>query len=129
MDDLAAERVLRAVECIPPGSVAAYGDVAKAAGASARFAARVMSTYGGGVAWWRVPNARGALPPGLLAEALPRWRAEGTPLTGTGGADLRVDMRAARMDPDELARTAQAVAADLDELDGRNDLDDLEPLR
>lgn len=95
MDDLAAERVLRAVESIPPGCAAAYGEIGETIGASPRFVARVMSTYGSNVPWWRVPNVRGALPAPLTARALPHWHDEDMPLTD----DDRIDMKRARMDP------------------------------
>ncbi|GAA2088239.1 MGMT family protein [Brevibacterium salitolerans] len=123
MDELALERTLRAVECIPAGQVAAYGDVGRAAGTSARFAARVLSLYGSTVTWWRVPNARGEMPPALAVRALPHWREEGTPLVGTDagtGADRsqpRVDMRSARVDLPAFAASVEAALADLPEED------------
>lgn len=131
MDELASERVLRAVECIPPGSVAAYGDLARATGTSPRFAARVMSTYGGGVPWWRVPNAKGELPPALARSALPHWEEEGTPLvraeaphsssTAAEAALSFVRMRAARVDPDEFAASVAAAIAELEDLEPSDD--------
>jgi alkylated DNA nucleotide flippase Atl1 len=80
-----AERVLDVVERIPPGKVMSYGDVAEYLGEGGpRQVGRVMSTWGGGVPWWRVVHADGT---GA------HWREEGTPLRGE-----RVDMRLARWD-------------------------------
>lgn len=109
MDDLAVERVLRAVESLPPGSAAAYGEIGRAVGASSRYVARVMSVYGSNVPWWRVPNVRGALPAPLTARALPRWKDEGMPLTD----DDRIDMRRARVDPDTFAASVLDALAEL----------------
>lgn len=52
-----------------------------------------MSTWGGGVPWWRVVHADGTPPPGHERRCLESWGAERTPLRG-----VRVDMRAARWD-------------------------------
>lgn len=109
MDDLAVERVLRAVESLPPGSAAAYGEIGRAVGASSRYVARVMSVYGSNVPWWRVPNVRGALPAPLTARALPHWKDEGMPLTD----DDRIDMRRARVDPDTFAASVLDALAEL----------------
>lgn len=87
-----AERVLDLVERIPPGKVMSYGDVAEyLEEGGPRQVGRVMSTWGGGVPWWRVVHADGTPPPGLEGECLSRWRDEGTPLRGE-----RADMRGAR---------------------------------
>jgi alkylated DNA nucleotide flippase Atl1 len=56
-----------------------------------------MSLYGGGVPWWRVVRADGALLPGHERRALERYRAEGTPLRTVGDA-YRLDLRRARWD-------------------------------
>lgn len=109
MDDLAVERVLRAVECIPPGHAAAYGQIGRVINASPRFVARVMSTYGSNVAWWRVPNVRGALPAPLTARALPHWNSEGTPLTD----DNRIDMSQARVELDSYECAVYDALAEL----------------
>lgn len=71
------ERVLRAVECVPPGRVASYGLIGALVGAGPRQVGAVLSRYGDGVPWWRIVNASGELPAPLLARALPRWRREG----------------------------------------------------
>jgi alkylated DNA nucleotide flippase Atl1 len=91
-----ADQVLEVVERIPPGRVMAYGDVAELLGAGGpRQVGRVMSTYGGSVAWWRVVHADGTPAPGHDRAALAQYRAEGTPLR-SAGPPVRVDMRAAR---------------------------------
>ncbi len=57
-----AERVLDVTESIPPGRVMTYGDVAEyLEEGGPRQVGRVMSLYGGGVPWWRVVRADGAL--------------------------------------------------------------------
>lgn len=71
------ERVLRAAEQIPAGSVVSYGVVAELVGTSARHVGAVMNRDGGQVPWWRVTNARGELPEQLLALARKRWKQEG----------------------------------------------------
>src|SRR5262245_60152910 len=87
-----AERVLDVVERIPPGRVMAYGDIAEYLGdGGPRQVGRVMALWGGGVPWWRVIRSDGSLPPSHQTQALPHYRAEGTPLRGD-----RVDMRRAR---------------------------------
>jgi alkylated DNA nucleotide flippase Atl1 len=93
-----ADRVLDVVDAIPPGQVMSYGDIAEYLGQGGpRQVGRVMSLWGGGVAWWRVIHADGSFLPGHEREALARYREEGTPLRGTGpGGGLRVDMRKAR---------------------------------
>jgi alkylated DNA nucleotide flippase Atl1 len=91
-----AERVLEVVERIPSGRVMSYGDVAEYVGQGGpRQVGRVMSTWGGGVPWWRVIRADGGLLPGHERRALARYAEEGTPLRPGG---LRVDMRRARWD-------------------------------
>jgi alkylated DNA nucleotide flippase Atl1 len=90
-----AERVLELVERIPPGKVMAYGDIAEYLGEGGpRQVGKVMSTWGGGVPWWRVVHSDGtAAAPDHLRRCLNHWREEGTPLRGE-----RVDMRQARWD-------------------------------
>jgi len=93
-----AERVLGVAESIPPGRVMSYGDIAEyLAEAGPRQVGRVMSQWGGGVAWWRVIHADGSLLSGHEREALARYLEEGTPLRrGRDGAVAGVDMRRAR---------------------------------
>ncbi|NHC13257.1 cysteine methyltransferase [Motilibacter sp. E257] len=91
-----AERVLEAVESVPPGQVATYGDIAEALGEGGpRAVGRVMALWGGGVPWWRVLRADGTPPPGREREALRRLAAEGVPLRG----DARVDLARCRWAP------------------------------
>ena len=92
-----ADRVLDVVEAIPPGQVMSYGDIAEYLGQGGpRQVGRVMSLWGGGVAWWRVIHADGSFLSGHEREALAHYREEGTPLRQAGPGGLRVDMRKAR---------------------------------
>jgi len=93
-----ADRVLDVVDAIPAGQVMSYGDIAEYLGQGGpRQVGRVMSLWGGGVAWWRVIHADGSFLPGHEREALAHYREEGTPLRQAGpGGGLRVDMRTAR---------------------------------
>jgi alkylated DNA nucleotide flippase Atl1 len=91
-----ADQVLQVVEAIPPGRVMSYGDIAEyLASGGPRQVGRVLATYGGGVAWWRVIHADGTPAPGHDLAALKHYRAEGTPLR-SADIPVRVDMRAAR---------------------------------
>jgi alkylated DNA nucleotide flippase Atl1 len=89
-----AETILAAVERIPPGRVASYGDIAELVGIrSARYVGQVMFRYGGGVPWHRVVMASGAPAPHKAQEQLDMLVAEGVWLT----ADRRrVDMQRSR---------------------------------
>lgn len=110
MDELRVERVLRAVEAIPPGRIAAYGDVARIVGTGPRVVGAVMARHGGSVPWWRVTNAAGDLPPHLAARALPHWREEGIAMKPDGrGCRIRV----ARADLVALAAAWRDAVADL----------------
>jgi alkylated DNA nucleotide flippase Atl1 len=93
-----AERVLWVTESIPPGRVMSYGDIAEYLGeAGPRQVGRVMSEWGGGVAWWRVIHADGSFLAGHEREALARYLEEGTPLRRAPDGEVRgVDMRRAR---------------------------------
>lgn len=87
-----AEAVLAAVDQIPAGRVATYGDIAEyVGGGGPRQVGRVMASYGAAVAWWRVIRADGTPAAGLEERALARLRAEGTSVR-----DGRVDLRTAR---------------------------------
>ncbi|QCR49420.1 6-O-methylguanine DNA methyltransferase [Streptomyces sp. SGAir0924] len=104
-----AERVLDVTESIPPGRVMTYGDVAEyLEEGGPRQVGRVMSLYGGGVPWWRVVRADGALLAGHELEALARYREEGTPLKEASRAAEghlpRLDLRRARWDGGERAQ-------------------------
>lgn len=86
------EAVLLAVERIPSGQVASYGDIAELIGyGGPRQVGRVMSYFGGSVPWWRVVRADGRPASGHAAEALDRLRSEKVAIRGD-----RVDMSAAR---------------------------------
>lgn len=84
MDDLLVERVLLAVEQVPPGEVVSYGDLAGLVGIGPRQVGAVMSRHGAGVAWWRVTNASGDLPVELRPAAFARWAAEGIAVKPNG---------------------------------------------
>lgn len=90
------ETVLSVVERIPPGRVTTYGAIADAVRTGGpRQVGSVLSRYGGPVPWWRVVRADGSLPRCHDAEAGEHYRAEGTPLRGSG----RIDMPAAFWSP------------------------------
>jgi alkylated DNA nucleotide flippase Atl1 len=92
-----ASRVLDVVDSIPPGRVMSYGDIAAylAAGPGPRQVGKVMSVYGGAVAWWRVIHSDGTPAPGHDSVAVQHYLAEGTPLR-SARPPVRVDMRRAR---------------------------------
>ena len=96
LDDFSS-RVLDVVDSIPPGRVMSYGDIAErlGAGMGPRQVGRVMSVYGGAVAWWRVIHSDGTPAPGHDSRALRHYLAEGTPLR-SARPPVRVDMRRAR---------------------------------
>lgn len=95
MDEGYVEAVLSAVESIPAGQVASYGDLAEYVDSGGpRLIGRVMSTHGAGVPWWRVVRADGRPARGLEATALARLRDEGAVLRGD-----RVDMKRCRWRP------------------------------
>ena len=110
------ELVLRAVDLIPPGRVAAYGDLGRIVGIGPRQVGAVMSRFGDGSTWWRVTDAAGNFAPDLLERARPHWLEEGIAIKPSGRgchiADHRADLeqledrwRAAvgRPGPEELA--------------------------
>ncbi len=96
VDDFASS-VLDVVDSIPPGRVMSYGDIAEylSVGRGPRQVGRVMATYGGAVAWWRVIHSDGTPAPGHDSVALQHYLAEGTPLR-SARPPVRVDMRRAR---------------------------------
>ena len=109
MDDVTVERVLRVVESIPSGQVAAYGEIGAIVGVGPRLVGRILRTWGSGVPWWRVTNAAGDHP--LLARALPHWEAEGIAVAPYG--------RGCRMtrfgtDLEELRERSRGLLAELD---------------
>jgi methylated-DNA-protein-cysteine methyltransferase related protein len=90
VDTELAERMLDAVEQIPAGRVATYGDVAARAGSrSPRLAGFVLSHLSDEqTPWHRVVRADGTPAPHLAQEQLARLRAEGVIAT-----DGRVSLR------------------------------------
>ncbi|MGB3827736.1 MAG: MGMT family protein [Ornithinimicrobium sp.] len=98
MDEWLAEKVLLAVERIPPGEVSTYGDVGGVVGIGPRHVGNVLATYGSGVPWWRVVNAAGEHGAVRIEAAREHWDAE--------GIEVRPDGRGCR-----LARYRTDVAA------------------
>ena len=98
MDDFLVERVLLAVEQVPPGRVVAYGDIARLVGTSPRRVGAIMRGYGGDVTWWRVVGAAGDPGGNLLGRARPHWDAEGIMVKPNGlgcrMSDYRADLSA-----------------------------------
>lgn len=83
------ERVLAAVELVPPGRVITYGLIAEyLEQGGPRQVARVMAHSGGSVPWWRVVRADGSLPAALAARARPEYLSEATPLKAGGQVDI-----------------------------------------
>ncbi len=104
------ERVLRAVEQIPRGRVASYGDLAGLVGVGPRLVGRVMSLYGSNVTWWRVTSSSGDLPAHLEEEARARWADEGIAWKAHGrGCRIREH----RVDLARLADDYERAVADL----------------
>lgn len=98
MDDLLAEHVLRAVEQIPAGRVASYGDIAALVGIGPRHVGNVLRRLGSDVPWWRVVSRDGDFGGDLLTRARPQWAAEGIAVKPNGLgcriADHRADLPA-----------------------------------
>lgn len=113
MNDVLAERVLRAAEQVPFGFVVSYGELAELVGTTARRVGSVMSRDGGQVPWWRVTNARGELPSHLLDLARKHWKREGI---AHDERRCRIDKH--RPDPVQLAYDYRRAAEDLAGLDG-----------
>lgn len=92
-----ARLVLDLVDRIPPGRVMAYGDIAEwLEQGSPRLVARVMSTYGEEVPWWRVLRADGTCAPEVIDRQAPLLDDEGVAWKVRAH---RVDMTTARWDP------------------------------
>lgn len=102
----AVDRVLLAAEQVPAGRVASYGLIGRVAGVGPRQVGAIMASHGSFVAWWRITNARGELPPPLLAPARERWAAEGIAVRDDGGG-CRYAAHAA---PEEELRAAYSRA-------------------
>ena len=76
------EAVLRAVESIPEGSVATYGDIAEYVGQGGpRQVGAIMREYGATVTWWRVIRASGVPADEVGDEQLALLRADGVRVT------------------------------------------------
>lgn len=92
------EHVLRAVEQIPPGRVASYGDIAELVGIGPRHVGNVLRHYGSDVPWWRVVSRDGDFGGDLLHRARPHWDAEQIAVKPNGlgcrMADYRADLPA-----------------------------------
>ena len=101
-----AERVLGIAENIPPGRVMSYGDIAEYLGeAGPRQVGRVMSQWGGGVAWWRVIHADGSFLAGHEREALARYLEDARPSLARGAEiALFLSTRGHRLDTSTLRR-------------------------
>lgn len=108
--ELVIERVLRCVELVPSGRVASYGAIAAICGIGPRQAGSIMKAYGHDLPWWRITNAAGDLPPGLLPRALPHWDAEGIRVKPNGLGCRYADFAA---DADALASAWRDATADL----------------
>lgn len=87
-----AREVLDAVDRVPAGQAATYGDIAEWMGrGSARGVGSVMSRHGSEVPWWRIVQASGRPAEPHVDEALALLRAEGCPTVGE-----RVDLARCR---------------------------------
>lgn len=110
MDEVVVERVLRAVELVPPGRVVSYGDLGALVGISPRHVGVVMRLYGSNVAWWRVTNASGEHVEHLRETAFARWAGEGIAVKADGLGCRIADHRA---DLDALAAQHEVACRDL----------------
>lgn len=112
MDDVLVERVLRAVELVPPGRVVSYGDLAALVGIGPRQVGSIMRHWGSGVPWWRVTGHAGDFGGSdLLPRARPHWDEEGIVVKPNGLGCRIADHRA---DLGALAVAYEAAVADLD---------------
>lgn len=114
MDERLVELVLRAVDLIPPGRVAAYGDLGRLVGIGPRQVGAVLSRYADGSPWWRVTGADGNFAPALLERARPHWLEEGIELKA-GGRGCRIEEH--RADLGRLAQEWTTAVADLGHVD------------
>lgn len=94
MDDFLVDRVLLAVEQIPRGRVAAYGDIARLVGTSPRRVGTIMRLYSGDVPYWRVVGAAGDPGGRLLHHFRVHWDAEGIVVKPNGLGCRMADFRA-----------------------------------
>ncbi|QLQ15109.1 MAG: MGMT family protein [Micropruina sp.] len=86
MDEWLVERVLLATECIPPGRVASYGDLARLVGTGPRQVGAILARFGSSVPWWRVTNASGSSRPTCWSRPLRTGRTRGSGSSPTAGA-------------------------------------------
>ncbi|MFT3860721.1 MGMT family protein [Micropruina sp.] len=84
VDDYLVDRVLLAVEQIPLGRVAAYGDIARLVGTSPRRVGTIMRLYAHDVPWWRVVGSSGDPGGRLLDHCRPHWSDEGIAVKPNG---------------------------------------------
>ncbi|WP_104482778.1 MGMT family protein [Actinokineospora auranticolor] len=92
MDEELHEKVRQAIQAIPHGRVATYGDIADLTRApSPRLIGKILSEDGHDLPWHRVLRANGTPAPHLAREQLERLRAEGVLTEGE-----KVDLRAYR---------------------------------
>lgn len=110
MDDYLVDRVLIAVEQIPPGRVASYGDIAHLVGCGARRVGTIMRLYSHDVPYWRVVGAHGDPGGRLLQHFRPHWDAEGIDVKPNGLGCRIADHRA---DLDALERAYRRALAEL----------------
>ncbi len=87
------DSVLLAVDSIPAGSVATYGDLGRILGCGPRLVARILATQGGSSCWWRVVRADGSIAEHLVSAATEHLAEEGI-VVHQG----RVDVAALRAD-------------------------------
>jgi methylated-DNA-protein-cysteine methyltransferase related protein len=96
------ERVLTAVEVIPFGRVASYGDIGELVGTGPRHVGSIMRVYGSGVPWWRVTNSYGDFPATMRDDVRPHWADEGIAWKPNGFGcrinDYRADLPALAAD-------------------------------
>lgn len=93
VDEEYVEAVLSLVERIPTARVMSYGAIAEAVGQTLerggpRQVGTVMAQSGGGVPWWRVVTAAGAVPRHNEIRALRELAAEGTPMRDDNRVDI-----------------------------------------
>ena len=81
------DSILLAVDSIPVGRLATYGDLGKVVGCGPRLVARVLATSDGSTCWWRVVRADGSIAEHLVDEASKRLAQEGVKVIA-GRVDL-----------------------------------------
>lgn len=100
------DRVLLAVEQIPPGRVAGYGDLARLTGTSPRRVGTIMKRYAHDVPYWRVVSADGDPGGDLLDHFRPHWAAEGIRVKPNGNGCRMAEYRADLVALEEAYRKA-----------------------